>query len=258
MVLTAGTLISHERQIKQPLYRVRIGGQQAAARGVFWHRSRSHGLQVSANCLGAPYYFMIKLPFNWFDLLLAIALMVGVRSGRKHGMSEELLKLLKWVGLMLGCAFLYQPVGMMICDFSPVFNTLNGYIIAYVFLALIIAAAFSLLKKWAGEKLVSSETFGRSEFYLGMFAGMARFGCMVIMAMALLNARNFGQAEIQADIKYQNDVYGSNFFPQLYTIQSQVFKRSMFGPWIKSNLGFLLIQPTVPEKKDLKQKEIGL
>jgi hypothetical protein len=78
------------------------------------------------------------------------------------------------------------------------------------------------------------------------------------MGLALLNARNFKQSEIRADIKYQNDVYGSTFFPKLYNIQSQVFKHSLTGPLIKDNLGFLLIKPTYPEKKELKRKELEM
>jgi uncharacterized membrane protein required for colicin V production len=198
------------------------------------------------------------LPFNWFDLVLLIALLMGLQRGRKHGMSEELMMLLKWMALMLGCAFFYQPIAGIICGNSPVFSTLTGCLIAYVGTALAIAAGFALIKKMVGEKLISSEVFGRSEFYLGMLAGMVRFACMLIMGLALLNARQFNQAEIRADIKYQNDIYGSNFFPKLYTIQAQVFQRSLTGPWIKDNFGFLLIKSTVPEKKELKRKELDV
>jgi len=199
-----------------------------------------------------------KMPFNWFDLLIVVALFVGLQRGRKHGMSEELLKLLKWLALMLGCAYFYQPMGNVIAANSSVFSLLNGYLIAYIGIALVIAALFALIKKATGEKAVSCEVFGRSEFYLGMLAGMTRFSCMVIMGMALLNARNFNQAEIRADINYQNDVYGSTYFPKLYNVQSQVFEHSLSGPWIKNNLSFLLIKSTVPEKKELKRREVQL
>jgi len=122
----------------------------------------------------------------------------------------------------------------------------------------LIAAAFALIKKAMGEKLISSEVFGRTEFYLGMMAGMVRWCCMLMMGLALLNARHFNQAEIKADVKYQNDVYGSTFFPKLYSIQAQVFEHSLTGPWIKDNLGFLLIKSTVPEKKELKRKQLDV
>lgn len=198
------------------------------------------------------------LPFNWFDLVIVISLLFGLQQGRKHGMSEELLMLLKWVALMVGCAFFYEPIGSFVCTTSPVFNQLNGYLIGYATVALVIAIAFGLVKKSVGEKLVSGEVFGRSEFYLGMVAGMVRFSCMVIMAMALLNARSFNASEIKADIKYQNDVYGSTYFPKLYNVQSQVFQKSISGPLIKNYLGFLLIKPTLPDKKELKRREVAL
>jgi uncharacterized membrane protein required for colicin V production len=199
----------------------------------------------------------MSLPFNWFDLLIVVVLFAGLHRGRKHGMSEELISLLKWLAIMFGCALLYQPLGDAIAT-SSVFNHLTGYLIAYLGVALIIAALFALFKTAIGGKLVGSDVFGRSEFYLGMLAGMVRFCCLLIIGLALLNARAYTSAEIRADVRYQNDVYGSTFFPKLYTVQSQVFDSSLTGPWIKTNLSFLLIKPTEPEKKELKQKEIQL
>ncbi len=51
------------------------------------------------------------------------------------------------------------------------------------------------------------------------------------------------------------DIYGSDFFPGLHSLQTTVFDRSLTGPWIKENLGFLLIKPTQPEDKQFHQKE---
>jgi len=195
------------------------------------------------------------LRLNWFDLVVVVAFLAGLHRGRKHGMSEESLLLLKWLALLVGCAILYRPLGMVICTVSPVFSTLTGYLMAYSAAALAITVVFAVLKRRVGEKLVSSEVFGRSEFYLGMMAGTVRFGCMLLMLLALLNARDFSQAEIRADVKYQNDVYGSTYFPKLYAVQSEVFNGSLVGPLIKQNLGFFLINSTVAEKKELKQKE---
>jgi uncharacterized membrane protein required for colicin V production len=199
----------------------------------------------------------MNLPFNWFDLLVLVVLIVGMQRGRKHGMSEELISLLKWLAIVMVCAVAYQPLGTAIAT-SNVFNLLSGYLMAYLGTALVIAALFAGLKTAMGGKLLGSDVFGRSEFYLGMFAGMVRFICVLIVALALLAARAYSTTEIRADIKYQNDVYGSNFFPKLYTVQSQVFDNSLCGPWIKNNLAFLLIKPTTPEKKELKKKETPL
>ena len=69
------------------------------------------------------------------------------------------------------------------------FSDLAGYLMAYIAAALVIAILFALLKKAVGSKLVSAETFGKSEFYLGMIAGMVRYACMLIAVLALLNAK---------------------------------------------------------------------
>src|SRR5262249_37366058 len=145
------------------------------------------------------------------------------------------ISLLKWLVIITACAFLYQPIGNLIAE-SPVFGQLSGYLMAYFAIMLIIAMSFAGLKKAMGGKLLGSDVFGRSEFYLGMIAGMVRYSCMVIAALAFLNARAYSRTEVQADIADQNDLYGSNFFPKLYTVQAQVFDQSLAGPWIRQNL----------------------
>lgn len=195
-----------------------------------------------------------KLPFNWFDVVLVVMIGLGVHRGRKHGMSEELLGVLKWLTIIFVCAFSYQWLGGMIAN-SPVFDKLSGYLMGYIACAIVIASAFAYLKKALGGKLLGSDVFGRSEFYLGMLAGMLRFSCVLIAGLALLNAREYSRAEVQDELNFQNDVYGSHFFPTLQNVQAAVFERSLTGPWIKDRLSVLLIQPTRPEKKELKQKE---
>jgi hypothetical protein len=74
----------------------------------------------------------------------------------------------------------------------------------------------------------------------------------------MLNARKYSQKEITDDVKFQNDVYGSTYFPKLYTVQDDVFNKSLLGPHIHSELGFLLIKGTYPETKEIrKEREIG-
>jgi hypothetical protein len=197
------------------------------------------------------------LPFNWFDLVILIVILVGVHHGRKQGISEELLGMLQWLAIVFGCALVYRPLGDRISA-SSVFSTLASYLMAYFGLALAIASGFGLLKKTLGGKLIGSDAFGRGEFYLGMIGGAVKFTCMLIAGLALLNARAYNSFEIRADINYQNDVYGNNFFPKLYTVQAQVFEGSLMGPWIRKNLGTLLITPTAPEQKKVQPKDYGI
>ncbi|MFO1488706.1 MAG: CvpA family protein [Verrucomicrobiota bacterium] len=199
-----------------------------------------------------------KLPFNWFDIALLMVLFIGIQRGRKNGMSQELLSSLQWLVLVFACAFGYAPVADFITSSSPVFSAFTANLMAYFALALLVGSLFTFLKKAAGGKLVGSDVFGNGEFYLGMVAGMVRFTCILLAGLALLNCRYFSPAEIKAEQKYQNDVYGSDFFPSLYTIQSQVFEKSFAGPWIKKDLQFMLIKPTTPEKTQLARKQFSV
>jgi uncharacterized membrane protein required for colicin V production len=199
-----------------------------------------------------------QLPINVFDVVVVVMIALGIFRGRKHGMSEELLGMLKWLVILIACSVLYEPVGVILGSFMPMFNRLTCYLMAYIGLALIVFLLFSGIKRMLDGKLVGSDIFGRSEYYLGMGSGVVRFTCILLAAMALLNARYFSPTEVRAMQKYQDDVYGSDYFPTLQSVQSSVFDKSLAGPWVKENLGFLLIKPTPPEDKQLHMKEAEL
>ena len=199
-----------------------------------------------------------QLPINLFDLVVIVVLTAGILRGRKHGMSEELLSLIMWLAILFGCSVIYQPGADLLSQFTGMFSRLSCYLMAYVGAGLLVILVFAGIRRALGGKLLGSDIFGRSEYYLGMGSGLLRFSCMLLAALALLNARSFSPAEIRAREKYVDDVYGSNFFPDLHSVQVTVFDRSLTGPWIKENLGFLLIQPTEPEKKELHQKEFAV
>ena len=199
-----------------------------------------------------------RLPINFFDALVIVVLAAGIARGRKHGMSEELLSLIQWLAILFGCAAIYEPGGQMIGQFTSMFGRLSCYLLAYVGVGLLVALLFAGIKRALGGKLLGSDLFGRLEYYLGMGSGVVRFSCMLLAALALLNARYFSPTEVRAMEKFQDDVYGSNFFPTLHSLQATVFDRSLTGPWIKENLGFLLIKPIEPENRQIHQKELAI
>jgi uncharacterized membrane protein required for colicin V production len=198
-----------------------------------------------------------SLPVNAFDLILVGFLGFGIWRGRVHGMSEELMLLLKWMIVLAAASFLYDPLGTLLSSNSPL-SLLTCYLIAYVCIGLFVIGVFALLKHGLGGKLIGSDIFGGAEYYLGMGAGVVRFSCILLAGLALLNARYISPAEVKAMEYYQNDVYGSNFFPGLHSAQATVFERSLTGPWIRDHLSFLLIKPTQPVGKDLHQREYQL
>ena len=186
------------------------------------------------------------LPINWFDLFLLLWLVIGVLRGRKLGLSSELLTFLQWATIVIVSAVAYQPIGDLLGQSSKVISRLWTYVIGYLLAAALVTLAFGLIKRVFGGKLIGSDTFGSWEYYLGMPAGMLRFLCMLLTALALLNARLYTPQEIQADKKYQLKNFDSDFFSglKLYTIQAEVFQNSFLGRSIKGYLPFLLIRPT--------------
>jgi hypothetical protein len=120
---------------------------------------------------------------------------------------------------------------------------------SYTSIALIIYIVFAFLRKRVGEKLVGSDTFGSGEYYLGMVAGSFRYFCIVLVGFAFLNARYYSPAEIKASARYQQDNFGSNFFPTVPDLQHEVFNESAFGRVTKTFLRVVMIKPTAPNDK---------
>lgn len=191
------------------------------------------------------------MPFNWFDVAVVLMLAVGYSRGKKHGMSQESMAVLKWVSLVIVAAIAYEPLGLWVADTLKI-GKLFAFIIAYSVIALAVVLVFVFLNRTVGEKLKGSDAFGKGEFYLAMPAGMLRFACVLVALLALLNARLYRTAEIKAMEKYQNENYGSQFFPTLSSIQTEVFEKSFTGPHIKKYMSFLLIKPTFPSGPDQK------
>lgn len=197
---------------------------------------------------------MDSLAFGWFDLIFAAVLVAGAMQGRRSGMSEQLLPLLRWVVAIAVAAVFYKPLGGVLADLTPI-STLSSYLGAYVACLLIVFVTFAVLKKMIGGKPISGDTFGRSEYYLGIVASSLKYACVVIAALAFLNARAFSKDEIQRRVLYERDVYGSSFFPRLDTVQAMVFEKSFSGTMLHDQAPFLLIEPTVPEHVALKRKQ---
>jgi len=159
--------------------------------------------------------------------------------------------MLKWLALVLICAFAYGPAGNLISAAGE-FDLLPCYLTAYLGVALLLFLLFSILERRLISRLTGSDIFGRSEYFLGMGSGMLRFASILLVGLALLNAREFTPLEVKAMEQYQEDNYGSEVFPGLHTLQVAVFENSFAGAFIKDDLGFLLINPTEANQKQPK------
>jgi uncharacterized membrane protein required for colicin V production len=178
--------------------------------------------------------------YNWFDLVAGAMLIVGFFVGRKRGMSLELLTVLQWLAIVFVGALACDPFGRVMSEFSGLNPTLT-YITAYLLTAIGIKVIFVLIRRMAGEKLVADAVFGNLEYYLGMAAGVVRFACILLFALALLNAQVVTDEQLDAQLKYQKDWAGSIYFPPFGVIQRTIFKESLTGRAVKQYLSAQLI-----------------
>ena len=82
---------------------------------------------------------------------------------------------------------------------------------------------------------------------------MAKFTCILIAFLAILNAPHYTVADIAADKAYDEKNWGSSFFPHVAGIQSDVFKGSLTGSLISQRADVLLIAKN--EDKPKKKKD---
>jgi uncharacterized membrane protein required for colicin V production len=196
------------------------------------------------------------IPLNWFDFVVLIVLGIGVYVGRSRGMSQELLDVLQWIAIVFCAGYLYQPLAEyagLHLDFSLLWLSITAYLV----LAILVKILFSTISKMAGKKLVGSDFFGRGEYYLGMIAGTVRLACILLAALALLNAKHISADERAAQVRMQKDNFGDIAFPTFSTLQHGIFRESLSGPLITTHLGPQLISPVAPDKKLVQRQSIG-
>jgi len=213
-----------------------------------------------------PAHWYERFAFNWFDVALVALLAFGFWRGRRRGMTKELLPTLQWLAILLAAglghiflANLFEQHGyakQVAAAFQKVLGDhcnerTAALMMGYLSITLVIFTVFVALKHKFNPKLEGSSVFGGNEYYWGVAAGLVRYVCLVLVALALLNAPVYTAADIAASQAYNNRWYGGgmkdysgDFIPTVYEVQDNVFKKSLLGPLIKQNLSMLLINST--------------
>ncbi len=198
---------------------------------------------------------------NWFDVALVIVIGFGYWLGRRRGMTKEFLPALQWLTILLGAGLGYPYVASLYEEYKLVPRHSEALIYGYLTIFAVLFIFFTTLKSKLTPKLEGSNMFGGGEYYWGVVAGITRFMCMVLVALALLNGPVYSQAEIAASKAYNNRWFGGgmaqysgDYIPTIYEIQDSVFKKSFTGKFIKDYLIILLINPGTPGAAPTKNK----
>ena len=184
-----------------------------------------------------------ELSLGWFDLVVAIVLVVGLIRGKRRGLSQELLDVFKWLLIVVAGAHFYQPLGSVLTANTRVAGLLAS-LTSYVLIFLSVTLLFAFVKRAVGKKLLGSDIFGSLEYYVGMAAGMVRYACVTLVFLALLHAPYISEEKLRATAKMQEENFGSISFPTFGSVQQEVFTRSLSGKFVAEKLDSQLIAKT--------------
>src|SRR5688572_6622827 len=99
----------------------------------------------------------------WPDLVVIALLALGFWRGRKRGMSNELLPLIKLLIIVIAGSFVYKPAGEWFRSAAGIDRWVANFLV-YLTFAFVMHLIFSWIKRGVGEKLVSSDIFGSMEY----------------------------------------------------------------------------------------------
>ncbi len=186
---------------------------------------------------------------NYIDCVLVAWLLAGLLLGRRRGATQEVLPAIQWILIAALAGLFYAPVsGLIFQSTAGSFTHLWANITAYGAIAFVIHLFFVWLKQGLEDKITGSDYFGRSEYYLGMFAGLIRFACIFIVLCAFMHARIVTPAELAETEKMQKKNFEGVRFPTYGSVQHSLLAESFSGRLIQQNLGLLLIT-TSPSAK---------
>ena len=194
--------------------------------------------------------WLSHLDANYFDVAVGVALLLGLLRGRKNGMSQELLPMLRWLALVGLAGYFHPQVSQFLRDnVSNSIGALWGNRIGYFSIALAVLLVFAAFDKMFGEKLSGSDAFGKGEFYWGMFAGVVRMACIVVALLALMNSHVVNQAELNAAEAERKKNPDDVHFPSYGMIQHAIFFHSLTGRNVRVYLSPILIASVAIEPK---------
>lgn len=190
-----------------------------------------------------------------FDILIIIVIGLGCWRGKVRGISEELLGFLQWLVTIVAAGFLYGLVGdLLVAGKVPrLWANIGGYILVIIAVSII----FGLIAKSVGNKLVDSDFFGGWEYRLGMIAGAVRYLCIWIAILAILSARYFDAATVEAQRKAQEKEAGIVLLPTWGILSRMAFYDSYSGPFIRQYLAHQLMTPVGYAKATPNENTIG-
>ncbi len=181
--------------------------------------------------------YTLTVTHGWFDFVVVGFLIAGFFLGRKRGMSGELVGLLCGLIMVVLPGLYYQELSALCTKYLNV-NVPWANLLAYGAILFVVLTVFGVVKKKMGDKLVSGDLFGRSEYPLGAMAGVLRFACYAVVLFSLVYSRPTSREQAVANAKKaeEDKKQGNmNLSPNWSGIQVAIVIDSFFGANLAKN-----------------------
>lgn len=164
---------------------------------------------------------------NWFDVLVAVALVYGAWSGTRTGLSGELLRALSLVLMVAVAVFFYEPVGRWL---RRSFNwpVEPGNLVAFVGLAVAVYAVMLIVRLALHQRLTRKPMAAAVENFGGAVAGLVRVTVLlaVLTVTLCLTRSEFWHKQVG-----QNSQFGSrviHHLPAVEAVTKQHFEEKLW------------------------------
>lgn len=169
---------------------------------------------------------LLAISVGWFDPILLGILGFGYWRGMHTGASNENFHVVKWFVICLAAAGLSGPLGHFMAKWvgrSPYAGAVFGYAIGGGVAFIVFAA----LEGFNVNSILGPEFFGKGETHVGGGLGLVKFLLILMVPLALLHGRRFGDNP--------TTLHGK--------LRAAVFDHSLSGATIGKAGAFLLIKP---------------
>jgi hypothetical protein len=183
--------------------------------------------------------------FHWFDLLVIVAIGLGVYLNRHGNALHQIFGVIHWLAVLVVCAFLYKKPAMWLADATG----MRPDIAALILYPLIVAAVyflFGIKRRSLAKQADKVEMFGHREYHVAMAVGGLKAAIILFVGMAWINARYVTDADLHDYDVFCQDNFGGIHWPTLSTVQEDVFVDALSGRMARKYLSRVLVTPLPP------------
>ena len=159
--------------------------------------------------------------FNWYDIVVAVAVLYGLWSGVRTGLSGELLRVLGLALMVAAAVFFYQPVGQWLSRTARLAEE-PANLVAFVGLAVVTYMIVLAIRLAIHKRLTRKPMAAFLENVGGALAGAVR---MVVVMAVLTVTLCLMRSEFWHTQVGQNSRFGAAVIHQLPAVEAMTKKQ---------------------------------